>query len=220
MPLLKSFGHFHYRVALWGITEREEELTALLALSAAERLRLRGMANGQRRLEYLAARCALRQLCPQPAQLAYQPNGKPYLLNLPGHISLSHTRSYAAAAYSLFAPVGVDLEGYRPGILRIARKFLRKEEALAISETQRLEHLTAYWGAKEAAVKVCGDRRLDFKRQIRVAPFSPSGFASSTGLLVREREPEQLHFHFFTWPEIHLTVAWCKEKNPRQKGGF
>ena len=50
-------------------------------------------------------------------------------------------------------------------------KFLRDEEKNSLKESNYLEHLHVYWGAKEALYKAYGRKQLDFKEHISIEPF-------------------------------------------------
>jgi phosphopantetheine--protein transferase-like protein len=105
-------------------------------------------------------------------------HGKPYLVNLPYHISLSHSFDYAAVMISKKAPVGIDIEQIQQKVERIAPRFLNPGElAAAMQDTHRVKALYAYWCAKEAVYKCYGQKEVSFADNISLQPFgfTPEG---------------------------------------------
>lgn len=94
MPLLMK-----HTGPLWGIWKIEESSEVLLSLlrNREEYLpQLELIRAEQRRREWLACRVLLQELTGGPACIAYRPNGAPYLSGSSLHISISHTKGYAA----------------------------------------------------------------------------------------------------------------------------
>jgi len=96
--------------------------------------------------------------------------GKPYLENSFFDISISHSRELVTVMAAP-QPVGVDIQKLVGKIESIKHKFLRPIEMESLSKTNHLEHLHAYWGAKEALYKAYGRKKLDFKAHIQINPF-------------------------------------------------
>ncbi|HEX3387370.1 MAG TPA: 4'-phosphopantetheinyl transferase superfamily protein, partial [Mucilaginibacter sp.] len=99
-------------------------------------------------------------------------HGKPYLVKLPYHISLSHSFDYAAVMMSRSGPVGIDIEQIREKVERIAYKFLKPDELAFISEADPVKHLYAAWCAKEAVYKCFGQKEVSFADNISLKPFN------------------------------------------------
>jgi len=92
-----------------------------------------------RKEEFLVSRTALaKALDPLPLSAVYYYGNQPK--HKAGHISISHTKNGAIAAYSASLEVGVDIEGIRPQIGRIAKKFIRPDE-----ETRTKKHTSNPW---------------------------------------------------------------------------
>ena len=68
------------------------------------------------------------------------------------HVSLSHSRGWAAAAIDA-KPVGIDLEVVRPVDERAVHLFLREDEAEAMHGCSIADRMLHFWAAKEAAWK-------------------------------------------------------------------
>ncbi len=164
--------------ALWKIEETVEELLAQLQLKAHERAYLDKMNEGKRHLHWLSTRVLLRKMLNTPVYIDCQidEHGKPYLINFPHHISLSHSFDYAAVMISEGKEVGIDIEQISSKIERIANKFMNDSEMEFITDKSRDEHLYACWCAKEAVYKLQGKKNVSFKDHIRLYAFQYNEF--------------------------------------------
>lgn len=165
------------RFAIWRIEESAEELIARLQLDEREQAILESLNQGKRRLHWLATRVLLRYMLNTPDFIECQAdaNGKPYLVNLPQQISLTHSFDYAAVMLGEQKAVGIDLELVSPKIFNIARKFMHESELdfIEVVEDSERRKLTLYacWCAKEAVYKLQGDKGVSFRENMRIAPF-------------------------------------------------
>ncbi len=194
MPLISKSPYW----AIWCITEEEDDLRS--SLPSADQAALDVLTHPTRRLEWLAARCLAQQLT-QAAGYAYEgidkdEFGRPWLINCPLRISLSHAFPRAAALLSPparpQAPVGIDLERARPEVIRLAPRFLHPDElAAAHGDWAALRLL---WSAKEALYKIHGERQLDLRRDLRVAPFRPAPTGSLQGYIAPTGQEITLHY--------------------------
>jgi 4'-phosphopantetheinyl transferase len=158
-------------LGLWHIEEQEEWFSQNLLLNPEEAAQL-AQIKGQRRVEWLAARQLVHQMLGGPARLALLKDayGKPQLESAACHLSISHSKNMAAAALAA-DPVGIDIQYLVPKIESMAHKYMRPEELDSLQPATRLEHIHAYWGAKEALYKAYGRRGLDFCAHIHITPF-------------------------------------------------
>jgi len=175
MPLIKMQTTGHQSAwALWFISETEQEF-----FSTIEERPESTIINTTKRLEWLAGRMLLQQLAEQFG-LEYQGTtknefGKPFLKNLPHHISLSHSFPYVAAQIDSHFEIGIDLEQPKSKLLNIAHRVLSPTE-LIDAGTDIVKHCV-YWCAKETMYKAYGKRGLHFSDQLQVLPFEllPAG---------------------------------------------
>lgn len=117
---------------------------------------------GQREAERLGASSALRALLsdlhlpiPQGDSplIAHLPSGAPFIPFLPEfRISVSHSSTHVAVALSPSRPVGIDIERWRPSLLKVARRFLSDSEFPFFSSFPRA--LLTAWTVKEATFKL------------------------------------------------------------------
>ena len=91
------------------------------------------------------------------------------------HISISHTKGYAAVAYSTAGPIGLDIEHISDRVERIAHRFTSAGEAAYIDPCEAHErqmHHLINWSAKETLYKLLDDTRMaDFKAAFHIAPY-------------------------------------------------
>lgn len=159
--------------ALWKIEEDAEDLYAQLQLDEQEKAFVEQLRNGKRHLHWLGTRVLLRTMLhtDEFIDCKVDAHGKPYLVNLPYHISLSHSFEYAAVMISKTLPVGIDIEQIRQKVERIAPKFMRPEE-LAFIHPPKVKQLYACWCAKEAIYKCYGQKEVSFADNIFLQSFN------------------------------------------------
>src|SRR6195952_3776110 len=128
--------------AIWKIEEEAAELYSQLQLDEREKAYYEQLSVGKRNLHWLGTRVLLRKLLRTDEYIdcKVDSHGKPYLVNLPYHISLSHSFDYAAVMIGK-RPVGIDIEQIKQKVERIAHKFMRDEELKFINEPDKIKQL-------------------------------------------------------------------------------
>jgi len=157
MPILQqeSLGND----GLWGIwsaTETTEALRRTLVPTPADAAYLATVHHPQRLHQTLASRVLVQQLLQllgvPYAGIQKDTLGKPFLVDCPYYISISHTQGYAAAILHRRFPVGIDIELVKEKLTRIApRVFTDQEQHFAGDD---LLKTGVYWCAKEAVFKM------------------------------------------------------------------
>ncbi|MDB5008576.1 MAG: psf 2 [Mucilaginibacter sp.] len=162
--------------AIWRIEEEAEELYSQLQLDEQEKAYYEKLRIGKRNLHWLGTRVLLRKMLRTAEYIdcKIDSHGKPYLVNLPYHISLSHSFDYAAVMISK-EPVGIDIEQVKEKVERIAHKFMRKEELEFISSKTKINQLYVCWCVKEAVYKCYGQKEVSFLENIFLEPFDFEG---------------------------------------------
>lgn len=160
--------------ALWKIEEEARDLYKQLQLDNEERAYVEKLSLNKRHLHWLAVRVLLRTMLntSEFIDCKIDAHGKPYLVKLPYHISLSHSFDYAAVMMSRSGPVGIDIEQIREKVERIAYKFLLPPELAFIDGVDPVKHLYAAWCAKEAVYKCFGQKEVSFATHISLEPFN------------------------------------------------
>ncbi|HEY2583967.1 MAG TPA: 4'-phosphopantetheinyl transferase superfamily protein [Mucilaginibacter sp.] len=173
--------------AIWRIEEEADELYSQLQLNGREKAYYEKLSAGKRSLHWLGTRVLLRKMLRTDEYIdcKVDAHGKPYLVNLPYHISLSHSFDYAAVMISK-EPVGIDIEQVKEKVERIAHKFIKKEEMGFIGNEHRIQQLYVCWCAKEAVYKCYGQKEVSFADNITLEPFDFEGHGYITAHLNKE----------------------------------
>ncbi|HTD98628.1 MAG TPA: 4'-phosphopantetheinyl transferase superfamily protein [Mucilaginibacter sp.] len=160
--------------AVWKIEEKAEDLYNQLQLNDQEKAFVEQLSHGKRNLHWLGTRVLLRKMLQTDEYIdcKVDEHGKPYLVELPYHISLSHSFDYAAVMISKTRPVGIDIEQIKEKVERIAHKFMRPEEMAFINDQHKIEQLYVCWCAKEAVYKCYGQKEVSFADNILLKPFN------------------------------------------------
>ena len=161
-------------LAIWKIEESAEVLVAKLQLDEQEQAYFESLGQHMRQLHWLATRVLLRTLLQTEHYIDCKADahGKPYLVNFPHRISLSHSYDYAAVMISETRAVGIDIELVKSKIEALAPKFLTEAERSFIDPDYAVAHLYACWAAKEAIYKLQGKNGVSFKEHIHLQPFN------------------------------------------------
>lgn len=194
---------------LYPIAEDEPALRVGLPLTVAEEEDLSGITHPAQRVEWLACRVAIQRLINEQNTLYRglwkDEFGKPHLIGLPWHISLSHTAGWAAAVLHRSRPVGIDIEPVREQFRRVVPRVLADGEiAHAAGDANRL---AVYWCAKEALYKLYGKRHLTFREHLHVEPFA-EGAERLVGHVRLADHQEQLTIRCFRAGPGLLAVAY------------
>jgi 4'-phosphopantetheinyl transferase len=161
--------------ALWKIEEKAEDLYNKLKLDAHEQAYFEQLSNNKRHLHWLGTRVLLRTMLSTDEYIdcKVDSHGKPYLVNLPYHISMSHSFDYAAVMISRNGMVGIDVEQIKEKVERIAHKFLSEDEMQFINnDAHKTQQLYVCWCAKEAVYKCYGQKEVSFADNILLEPFN------------------------------------------------
>jgi len=163
------------KIAIWEISESEEELYNMLQLDEKEQQHFQTLSLARQK-QWLGSRVLLRTLLQteQPIELNIDEHRKPFLNNFPFEISISHANHMAEVIIYEGKKVGIDIEKISERILKIKNKFLSTEELKLISSTNELEQLHVCWGAKESLFKLYGKGSLPFIEGIKINAFEYS----------------------------------------------
>ncbi len=171
-------------IAVWHITETEATLQQLLG-EPVEPLCYK---NATRRLEVLAERLLLKELCGE-SNFQHLESGKPILENSDVHISFSHTKNFVALIVSKECEVGIDIEYPSDRVCRVKDRFLSSVEQSTFDDDAK--KILLAWCAKEALYKVLNTESIDFARQLQVQKFE---LAQEGEFLVKsEVQCQQIH---------------------------
>jgi len=184
-------------LGIWKIDESIDELLKPLALQSTDLKLYNTFKVDQRKKQWLAYRLLIKKMMNnEDIRIQYSDSGKPMLDVAGYHVSVAHTADYAAAIISRSGRVGIDIEEIKPRITKVKEKFLSQKELSFISEEYFLEKLTAFWGAKESMLKLCGIRHLDFRNEMKVSDFEYAEQGEFTGQIITQEIHETFTLHY------------------------
>jgi phosphopantetheine--protein transferase-like protein len=189
--------------ALWKIEEEADELYNQLQLNDLEKAYYEKLSKGKRNLHWLGTRVLLRKMLKTNDYIDAQvdAHGKPYLVNIPYHISLSHSFDYAAVMVSKSKPVGIDIEQVKEKVERIAHKFMRPEEMAFLDPAQKIQQLYVCWCAKEAIYKCYGQKEVSFADNIMLQQFSYNTEGAVSARLLKNDIDIPYHVHYMQYED-------------------
>ncbi len=171
MPITRRYACGDVEIVVWAIEETSEQLSALLG-DAVLSQQTSSFGSEARRAEWLAVRLLLREILGCSACIDYAADGKPFLVGESGCISISHTRGFAALAFSRARPMGLDIELVTRKV-GIARSFVIKEsEYCTIPLEQRDAYMLLRWTACEALYKLAGG--CGYRERLSMPVFAPA----------------------------------------------
>lgn len=198
---------------LWGVWKMEECTEELLS-RLNHPLLPPDIRSERRRQEWLAVRVLLKELLGEETQIAYRPNGAPYLPDRKLHISISHTKGYVAVMLDERFPVGIDVEYLSDRVHKIRSRFLCPEEEEMIDAVHETEHLLVCWCAKETLFKLISQSEIDLRWHLRLFPFA---YNTSGCFIAETRKPHKAlyalsyivnKYFVMTW-SLDMTVVRC-----------
>ena len=187
-------------IAVWQITETEQELMAITSVPTDELEEIQLFRNESHRRQKLAVRALLKEVFEEKMYLNHHDNGKPYLENCATTISITHTDKYVAIIIHDEEEVGIDIESLDRDFTVVEKKALSEDEIDDLNDNKKNEQLAIYWCAKEAIFKRMSQNRVDFAEQIEVEKFNvrKEGELEATFIHKDEHEEEfELEYMMF-----------------------
>ena len=159
-------------IAVWQITETEDELLNLTSVPTDELEEISLFRVESHRKQKLAVRALINEMFEEKMYLNHHDNGKPYLENCATNISITHTDKYVAVIIHEEEELGIDIESLDRDFAVVEKKALSEEEIEDLEKDKKNEQLAIYWCAKEAIFKRMSQNRVDFAEQIEVEKFN------------------------------------------------
>lgn len=193
-------------IAVWQITETEEQLLGLISVPNDEMEEISLIRNQNQRLQKLAVRALLNEVFEEKMYLNHHDNGKPYLENCVTNISITHTDKYVAIITHDEDDLGIDIESLDRDFSAVEKKALSEDEIEDLDEDTRNEQLAIYWCAKEAIFKRMSQNRVDFAEQIEVEKFRPKGEGELEATFIhKDGHEEEFELEYMTF-DRHVLV--------------
>ena len=200
------------KIAVWKITETEEELIELSSTPSDEMEELSFIKSESLRKQRLAVRALLNELFGEKVYLAHHDNGKPYIENDSINISISHTEKYVAVILDQNDEVGIDIESLDRDFSAVEKRALSEDEIddLDDDKMEKNFQLAIYWCAKEAIFKKISKYNVDFAEQIEIEKFrnNEEGELEAT-FIHKDGYEEEYKLEYITF-DRHLLV-WVTE---------
>ncbi len=193
-------------LAVWQITETEEELKAISATPADEMEEISWIKSESLRKQKLAVRALLNEMFDEKVYLSHHDNGKPFLENRVTNISITHTDKYVAIILDNTEDVGIDIESLDRDFSAVEMKALSEDEIEDLDDDKRNEQLAIYWCAKEAIFKRLSLYNVDFAEQIEVDRFHPKGEGELEATFIdKDGYEEEFELEYITF-DRHVLV--------------
>ena len=193
-------------IAVWQITETEDELRELSSIPSDELEEISFIRSQSLRCQRLAVRALLSQLFEEKVYLSHHDNGKPYLENMVTNISITHTEKYVAVILHYDEDVGIDIECQDRDFSAVEKKALSEDEIEDLDEDKRNEQLAIYWCAKEAIFKRISAYNVDFAEQIEIERFRPRGEGELEATFIhKDGYEEEFELEYMTF-DRHVLV--------------
>ena len=200
------------KIAVWKITETEEELIELSSTPSDEMEEISFIKSESLRKQRLAVRALLNELFGEKVYLAHHDNGKPYIENDSINISISHTEKYVAVILDQNDEVGIDIESLDRDFSAVEKRALSEDEIddLDDDKMEKNFQLAIYWCAKEAIFKKISKYNVDFAEQIEIEKFrnNEEGELEAT-FIHKDGYEEEYKLEYMTF-DRHLLV-WVTE---------
>lgn len=99
--------------------------------------------------------------------MEYDVYGKPWPVNKPGFISLSHSANWVAFCFHPNQPMGIDVETTRLQLAKVVPRISHLSELSILEKSQDKQRtMQLFWGGKEALYKAYGKKNLEFSSQL------------------------------------------------------
>ena len=193
-------------IAVWQITETEQELIELSSTPSDEMEEISYIRSESQRKQRLAVRALLNEVFEEKVYLSHHDNGKPYLENMVTNISITHTEKYVAIILHDEEDLGIDLESLDRDFSAVEKRALSEDEIADLDDDRRNEQLAIYWCAKEAIFKRVSAYKVDFAEQIEVERFRPRGEGELEATFIhKDGYEEEFELEYMTF-DRHVLV--------------
>jgi 4'-phosphopantetheinyl transferase len=192
MPILNKDISIHNNVKLWRITESWTELIDLFEKDAEINTIIQNFKSESKKKQFLASRLLLKLEFGNWKTLS-NPNGKPYPIDNPSEISITHDRGIVGLIKSMH-PCGIDMQEITAKVIRVKSKFVNENDFYSTSEKEK--DLTLLWCAKETLYKINGDPNIFFKEHMIIEESDEENMLIGKIVHPQYRKDYKLKVHF------------------------
>lgn len=211
MPLFKTISIPNGLLAVWQMTESFGELLSFFTPEELADVRFQNYSYEKRKLEWLTIRVLLKQMIGSGFEIFYSEEGKPRLDHpVFHHISISHSRDFAAICVHQNHATGIDIESISRNFSAVKSRYLSDSELNDVADSALLQCI--YWCAKEAVFKLVDDVGVDFRKQIRVSSFLPEAnvfsvsYISSNLKKTLQLQYQKFNGHCLVWAFDNIVI--------------
>ncbi len=192
-------------IGIWRMNESKDELLSLFSepLRSEVEEYIKEIGSHRRTIELLSTRIMLLEILGEEKNIYYREDGKPYLDDKSYHISISHTKDYAAIFLHNTLSVGIDIETRSERVRKIANRFISEKEY--IDPTQKSVHQLLHWSTKESLFKLMNEQGVDFKKHLHLAPFTPVEKGILKAWETKTKKSHTFNVNYEVHPEYVLT---------------
>lgn len=165
MGLFKVIEDNNSQIAIWKVTESEQELKGLTGIDLTNVYTF-----PRRRIERMVTRAILDRLN-HFEPINYHPNGRPYYYEGSPYISISHAANLVVVGFCQKVSIGVDVERTTRDFKMVAGRYLTPKEL----EWINLEHqdsLALAWCIKESVYKLPWKKEKNYVTDINILDFN------------------------------------------------
>jgi len=184
MGLFRVIEDRNSQIAIWKVTESEQELKELTGIDLTD-----SYTFPRRRIERMVTRAILDRLNHfEPVN--YHPNGRPFYYEGTPYISISHAAKVVVVGFCQRMFIGVDVERTNRDFRIVADKYLSQKELEWINlDHQKL--LALAWCIKESVYKLPWNAIKNFTTDINILNFEE--LANSGTVKVEVNDLEIIH---------------------------
>lgn len=192
-------------LGIWSMDESREELLQLLPehMRSDAAGQIKTIRSDRRTIEWLSTRILLFMLMDEAKTILNRADGKPYLEDKTHHISISHTKNYAAIYLHNTQPVGIDIEMQAERVSKVAYRFIGDDEY--IDPSQKTVHQLLHWSAKESLFKLIDENEIHFKEHLHIHPFTPASKGVITATETKTQHNRTFTIDYEVHPDYVLT---------------
>ena len=153
-------------IYVWKMTSSYEDQIKNPLLNSTELISAKELKSENRKKEFLSSRIALKKIFNKELELKHHKSGKPFIKEAK-HISISHSSNFLALAFGK-ENIGVDIEKPENRMVKLMPKILSEIEFMEFKKEPSIDLACKLWGTKESILKYMGDKKLNYKEDIKV----------------------------------------------------
>jgi len=199
MGLFRVIEDNNSQIAIWKVTETEQELKELTGIDLSD-----SYAFPRRRIERMVTRAVLDRLN-HFESLNYHPSGRPYYYEGSPYISISHTAKLVVVGFCQKMSIGVDVERINRNFRIVADRYLTPKE-LEWIDLDHNNSLALAWCIKESVYKLPWTEAKNFTNDIIIQKFEKPADSGSVYVDVIDlNETHRLELKYLFFDEFCLS---------------